>query len=768
MAEAQSFKLRLLEKKSSTLDGEFRVYFHPDDLKTLRLQNGDRCVLSAGSVAGVGIAWLGDAKSSRAIVKASHSFKEVYGFKLEDRFSVSKDEGNLPRIQSIWAKEVTPGQGVQEGEEEAALKYSIHSTLYHLEAIWTGGVIDVLPKSSRRKRRFTIEKIEPDLPAGLPVRPWTFDTDSILHLSHSTVPDGVENSKGHAMTPIQIDGEGIGALDRQLEELNGHIAAMKRLLDKNGLSSKLWPRRKPARILMHGPQGTGKTLVLNKLKTAGFRNVTTIDSDSVTNRAMAQKAFTDAISQQPSLIVMDDLHLLAGNGDREGKHYALPPIIAKQMGDLGEAQVLVVAATGNPNDIDTKLRPYFNVELELPVPDAIGRRQILRALRGSLTSISDTVIDAVGDKTHGFVGRDLDQLCEAAAHAAELRILREATATDKPNGDFVSRKGIEHGFTDNDHPENPEILLSDFATALQRVRPTAMREITLSTPNVSWSDIGGSETVKAALSKFVDLPFKHPEIMSAFNIRPPRGILLYGPPGCSKTLTAKAVAASSGLNFVAVKGAELTSMYVGETERSVREVFRKARAASPSVIFFDEIDAIASSRGTEGGGKSGGGTPGLNVLTTLLNEMDGIENLDNVLVLAATNRPDILDPALLRPGRFDAVLYVSPPPLEARKQIFAINMSSKIFEDVDPLKLAELTEGHSGAEIASMCNDAAWFAALRAHANFESGDNDGILNERVKMDEFEDLVQNYRKTITREMVEGYERWAAGHGDISKL
>ncbi|EER44809.1 AAA family ATPase [Histoplasma capsulatum H143] len=288
----------------------------------------------------------------------------------------------------------------------------------------------------------------------------------------------------------------------------------------------------------------------------------------------------------------------------------------------------------------------------------------------------------------------------------------------------------------------------DISLALQETRPTAMREVFLETPKVKWSDIGGLHEIKERLRKAVERPLKFPDRMKRLNISGKKGILLYGPPGCSKTLMVKALATEAGLNFLAVKGAEILSMYVGESERALREIFRKARSASPSIIFFDEIDAIASRRGSSAAQGGGGG---INVLTTLLNEMDGIEELKNVLVVAATNKPEVLDPALMRPGRLDNILYIGPPDVQARKEILNIWISkSEVDDDVDIDMLAEVTEGYSGAEMVNICETAA----------------DGALDEeeetgqqqRIGWRHFESALDQVPRQISSAVIQGYERW----------
>ncbi|KFY30877.1 hypothetical protein V493_01589, partial [Pseudogymnoascus sp. VKM F-4281 (FW-2241)] len=300
-------------------------------------------------------------------------------------------------------------------------------------------------------------------------------------------------------------------------------------------------------------------------------------------------------------------------------------------------------------------------------------------------------------------------------------------------------------------PPTPSLTQPDLDLALLSVRPTAMHDITLRPPKVHWSDIGGQHALKRALRRAVETPLRHPALLARLGAAPKKGLLLYGPPGCSKTLSAAAVATEAGFNFFAVKGAELLNMYVGESERAVREVFARARGAAPSIVFFDEVEAIGGKREGRGGG-------GVNVLTTLLNEMDGIETLKGVMVLAATNKPEALDVALLRPGRFDELLYVAPPDLEGRVEILEGRRRKMDWEaDVEVGWLAERCEGYSGAEIVGICQAACDCVIDRV---LETGD----MEAKVGREDFEVAMGRVKKQITEEMVEGYRRWAKGVGN----
>ncbi|WVO21452.1 uncharacterized protein IAS62_002761 [Cryptococcus decagattii] len=379
------------------------------------------------------------------------------------------------------------------------------------------------------------------------------------------------------------------------------------------------------------------------------------------------------------------------------------------------------AATNRPNSIDPALRRpgRFDREIEIGVPDVKGRREILDIMLSKIPhSLSEEDLSSLAARTHGYVGADLFSLVRESASAA------------------ISR------FHLSSSPSQSEPVLTnvDILSTLPSIRPSAMREVFVETPTVRWSDIGGQQDVKQKLKECIEWPLMHRDTFKRLGVEAPRGVLLYGPPGCSKTMTAKALATESGINFIAVKGPELLNKYVGESERAVREIFRKARAASPSIIFFDEIDALGSAR-SDDHTHSG-------VLTSLLNEMDGVEELSGVTVVAATNRPDVLDSALMRPGRLDRILYVGVPDFETRKDIFRIRMATMAVEpDVNVERLAEITEGCSGAEIVSVCQDAA-LAAM----------NESLDAPYVKGSHLVNSAYTVRRRITPDMIAFFEEW----------
>jgi len=405
---------------------------------------------------------------------------------------------------------------------------------------------------------------------------------------------------------------------------------------------------------------------------------------------------------------------------------------------------VVIGATNRPNAIDPALRRpgRFDREIEIGVPDKKGRLEILHVHTRGMPLAKDVDLIKLAELTHGFVGADLAALCREAAMRAIRRIL--------PKIDLD---------TDEVPPEvlnSLEVTMEDFMQALQDIEPSAMREVIIEVPNVKWDDIGGLEKVKQELREAVEWPLKYPEIYEKLGLQPPRGIILFGPPGTGKTMLAKAVANESEANFISVKGPELLSKWVGESEKHVREIFRKARQAAPCIIFFDEIDSIAPRRG---GITDSGVTD--RVISQLLTELDGIEELRGVMVIAATNRPDLVDPALLRPGRFDRLLYVGPPDKEARLEIFKIHTKGmSLADDVNLETLAERTDGYVGADIKEVVRTAASLA-LREFLQKYNYDKDVVakhLNElKVEMRHFEEALKKVKPSAKRLKAVDYDK-----------
>ncbi|NXI14380.1 SPAT5 protein, partial [Irena cyanogastra] len=449
----------------------------------------------------------------------------------------------------------------------------------------------------------------------------------------------------------------------------------------------------PRGVLLYGPPGTGKTMIAKAIANEVGAHVTVINGPEIISKFYGEselrlrQIFAEASLCRPSIIFIDELDALCPK--REGAQNEVEKRVVASLLTLmdgigsegSEGQLLVLGATNRPHALDAALRRpgRFDKEIEIGIPNAQDRLDILQKLLKKVPhSLTAEQLTHLADSAHGYVGADLAALCKEAGLYALRRVL-----------------GKRPGVWDTAVAGSVMIAFNDFLQGMNDVRPSAMREVAIDVPKVSWSDIGGLEDVKLKLKQAVEWPLKHPESFIRMGIQPPKGVLLYGPPGCSKTMIAKALAHESGLNFLAVKGPELMNKYVGESERAVREIFRKARAVSPSILFFDEIDALAVERGNS----SGAGNVADRVLAQLLTEMDGIEQLKDVTILAATNRPDMIDKALLRPGRIDRIIYVPLPDAATRKEIFKLHFQSMpVSDEVCLAELVECTQKYSGAE----------------------------------------------------------------------
>nr|XP_021154334.1 spermatogenesis-associated protein 5 isoform X1 [Columba livia] len=449
----------------------------------------------------------------------------------------------------------------------------------------------------------------------------------------------------------------------------------------------------PRGVLLYGPPGTGKTMIAKAIASEVGAHVTVINGPEIISKfygeseSRLRQIFAEASLRRPSIIFIDELDALCPK--REGAQNEVEKRVVASLLTLmdgigsegSEGQLLVLGATNRPHALDAALRRpgRFDKEIEIGIPNAQDRLDILQKLLKKVPhSLTAAELVQLADSAHGYVGADLAALCKEAG----LYALRRAL-------------GKRRNPLDAEVAGSVTIAFNDFLQGMRDVRPSAMREVAVDVPKVSWSDIGGLEDVKLKLKQAVEWPLKHPGSFIRMGIQPPKGVLLYGPPGCSKTMIAKALAHESGLNFLAVKGPELMNKYVGESERAVREIFRKARAVAPSILFFDEIDALAVERGNS----SGAGNVADRVLAQLLTEMDGIEQLKDVTILAATNRPDMIDKALLRPGRIDRIIYVPLPDAATRGEIFKLHFQSMpVSGEVCLEELVQHTQKYSGAE----------------------------------------------------------------------
>ncbi len=498
---------------------------------------------------------------------------------------------------------------------------------------------------------------------------------------------------------VDVSYEDIGGLKEEVKKVREMIEIpLKRpeLFEKLGIAP-------PKGVLMHGPPGTGKTLLAKAVASESDAHFIAINGPEIMSKYVGgseenlREYFEEAEENSPSIIFIDELDAIAPkreetNGEVERRTVA--QLLTLMDGLKSRGQVVVIGATNRPDSLDPALRRpgRFDREIEIGVPDSEERKEVLEIHTRNMPLAEDVDLEKIANTTHGFVGADLESLCKEAAMRVVRRILPEIQ-----NDEEIPKEVLEKIVVTGD----------DFRNAQKEIQPSALREVLVQIPDIGWDDIGGLEDVKQELKEAVEWPLKHPETFQRLGIRPPKGTLLYGIPGTGKTLLAKAVASESEANFISVKGPELLSKWVGESEKGVREVFRKAKQASPTVIFFDEIDAIAGAR--SGNDTDSGVTK--RVVNQLLTEMDGLEELEDVAIIAATNRPDILDAGLMRPGRFDRHIQVKEPDEDARISIFEVHTKGMpLADDVDIKKLAKNTEGYVGADIESVCREAAMLA----------------------------------------------------------
>jgi transitional endoplasmic reticulum ATPase len=577
--------------------------------------------------------------------------------------------------------------------------------------------------------------VVPVLGMGVELKVSSTNPSPIVMVTEGTV---VEISTTPAKRIEEVSGityEDIGGLHEELQR----IREMIELPLKHPELFRHLGIEPPKGVILYGPPGTGKTLIAKAIANETGAHFISINGPEIMSKfygeseARLREVFQEAEQNAPSIVFIDELDAIAPKRSEvtgEVERRVVSQLLTLMDGLKSRGQVVVIGATNRIEAIDPALRRpgRFDREIRIGVPDRNGRREILLIHTRRMPLAEDVDLDELADITHGFVGADIAALVREAAMNALRRYLPEID--------------LEKEVIPAEVLEKIKVSREDFANALKTIQPSALREVVLEVPNVKWTDIGGLEAVKQELMEAVEWPLKYPEVFRRLGIRPPRGILLYGPPGTGKTLLAKAVATESQANFISVKGPEVLSKWVGESEKAVREIFRKARETAPCIIFFDELDSIAPRRGfhTDAGVTD-------RIVNQLLTEMDGIQSLKGVVILGATNRPDILDPALLRPGRFDRVLYVPPPDKAARLAIFKIHTREMpLDEDVDLDILASVTEGYTGADIEAVVREAAMLAA-----------RENINAQKVSMRHFEKALLKIKPSVGPEEKAEYDR-----------
>ncbi|MHA2180325.1 MAG: CDC48 family AAA ATPase, partial [Promethearchaeota archaeon] len=554
--------------------------------------------------------------------------------------------------------------------------------------------------------------------------------DTILNISEK-VSEDVETGVGY------ITYEDVGGLDREIQRVREMVELPLRhpsLFKRLGIDP-------PKGVLLRGPPGCGKTLLAKAVANESEAHFISINGPEVMSKFYGEsekklrKLFIEAEEKSPSIIFIDEIDAIAPKRETvtgEVERRVVAQLLALMDGLHGRGKVIVIGATNRPNSLDPALRRpgRFDREIEIKVPNEKGRLEVFQIHTRNMPLDKKISLKEFSQITHGYVGADISAVSREAAMAALRR--------------YLPKIDLESEFIDPELLEQIEVTKDDFDSALKEVLPSGIREVFVEVPNVTWDQVGGLEDLKQKLVEAVEWPLSNPTIFTRMGISPPKGILLYGPPGCGKTLLARAVATESKANFISIKGPELLSKWVGESEKAIREVFRKAKMAAPCIIFFDEFDSIAPSRGrhTSDSGVSE------KVLSQFLTELDGLEVMKDILVIAATNRPDILDPALIRPGRIDRILLVPGPDEEARIEILKIfTKKMPLASNVNIEKLSELTEGFSGADIETWCREAAMIA-LR----------ENIRARKVTVEHFKESRNDMHPTLTKEIVDWYEKF----------
>ena len=541
-----------------------------------------------------------------------------------------------------------------------------------------------------------------------------------------------------------ISYEDIGGLAREIREIREMIEVPLRhpeLFSRLGINP-------PRGVLLHGPPGTGKTLIARAVAGETDANFISISGPEIVSKFYGEseqrlrQIFDEAAKTAPSIIFIDEIDSIAPkreevSGDLERRVVA--QLLSLMDGLSSRGEVIVIAATNRPNALDPAIRRggRFDREIEIGIPNKNGRLEVLYVHTRGMPLDDNLDLMEVADATHGFVGADLYALCKEAAMRTLERALPDLDIKEDIPAEVVDAL---------------RVTKEDFVQAMKKIEPSAMREVFVEVAEVHWDEVGGLKEAKQAMIEAVDWPLKYPEAFTAVGVRPPRGILLYGLPGTGKTLLVRALATESNINFISVKGPELLSKWVGESERAVREVFRKARQAAPALIFFDEIDSLLPGRGS---GSDSHATE--RVVSQFLTEMDGLVQLKDVVVVAATNRPDLLDSSMLRPGRFDRLIYIPMPDIQARARILEIFLSRMACSAVSPEWLAELTEGFSGADLEMICHEAGMLA-LREQIRPDMRREELIIDRiAVTREHFQEALNLVRPHLSKEIMEEYQK-----------
>ena len=660
------------------------------------------------------------------------------------------DEGKkIIRIDNLTRKNSGTGLGervkIRRADVKEAKEVILAPLISEGQQIQFGSGIEHLIKKGLLKRPITKgdSVVIPGIAlfgSALPFMITSVKPSGIVSISEGTTLSVKEEAATISEEGPRVSYEDIGGLHDEISKVREMIELPLKhpeLFDRLGIDP-------PKGVLLQGPPGTGKTLIAKAVANESGASFYTINGPEIMSKFYGQseenlrKIFDEAEKNAPSIIFIDEIDAIAPK--RSEVHGEVERRVVSQMltlmdGLKGRGKVIVIAATNIPDAIDPALRRpgRFDREIRIDVPDRLGRKEILQIHTRSMPLAEKVDLDELADFTYGYVGADLMSLAREAAMNALRRYLPEIDL-DQPIPIEVLEK--------------MEVTLDDFKNAHRGIEPSAMREFFVEVPKVTWNDIGGLEDVKQQLKEAVEWPLSQPEVFKRLGIEPPRGILLYGAPGIGKTLLAKAVAHESSANFISIKGPEVMSKWVGESEKAVRELFKKARQVAPTIVFLDEIDSIAPRRGTYSGSHVTD-----SVVNQLLTSIDGLESMEGVVVIGATNRPDIIDQGLLRPGRFDRLILIGAPDEKARLEIFKIHTKRMpLAKNVNLEQLASATKGYSGADIEALCREAAMLSIRK-----------DIKADKVEEKHFHEAMESVRASINPEIIKFYDKLSAELG-----
>jgi transitional endoplasmic reticulum ATPase len=701
-----------------------------DVMKALGLVSGDIIEIE-GKKKATAVVWPGYPEDTRnAILRVDGNIRSTAGTGIDERVKIRK-------IEVVYAKKVViqPTQPIRlVGGEQYLLRLLRGRSVQEGQAVR----VDVLGNPLT----FVIAKV---VPKGVGV----VSDDTEIELREEAYEPG-KKEKGKEIPDVHY--EDIGGLGKELQLVREMIELPLRhpeIFERLGIEP-------PKGVLLHGPPGTGKTLIAKAVANEVEAYFITISGPEIMSKYYGESEkqlrdkFEEAEQNAPAIIFIDELDSIAPKRAEvtgEVERRVVAQLLALMDGLKSRGQVVVIAATNLPDQIDPALRRggRFDREIEIGIPDKKGRLEIFQVHTRGVPLSDEIHLQDYANITHGFVGADIALLVKEAAMHALRDELPKIKMEEAIPAEILDELKVTKG---------------DFDEALKHVEPSAMREVLVEVPDVKWTDVGGLEEVKAELSEAVEWPLRYPEVFLSLQTKPPKGILLFGPPGTGKTLLAKAVANESECNFISVKGPELLSKWVGESEKGVREIFRKARQAAPSIIFFDEVDALVPRRGMY----MGSSHVTESVVSQVLTELDGLEELKNVVVLAATNRPDMIDPALMRPGRLDRVIYVPPPDVESRKKIFEVYLRNADAILAGDLKISDFvakTDGFVGADIEALVREAK-LGAMREFISAMAGKSeqerkDAAVNIRVTKKHFEEALGRVKGSLDADTLEEHER-----------